>query len=144
MLDRSLVRKGARVFGLVFLAITAAGFVPGLTQDYGRLTTFGDVGARLLGVFGVNWLENLVHLAYGVVGLLAARSARAARAYFLAGGAAYVVLGLLGFLVDLDSVANVLGVNTAGNVLHVALGLGMVVLGVVVTTDTTAEPVARA
>ncbi len=143
MLDRSLVQKAAVASGVVFLAITLAGFVPGLTQDFDRLTTFGDVGARLLGVFGVNWLENLVHLAYGIVGLVAARSPRAARAYFLLGGAAYLVIGVAGFAIDLDSGANVLGVNTAGNVLHVLLGLGMAAVGLVLTTDTTSEPVAR-
>jgi hypothetical protein len=126
---RLRIQVAAALTGVVFLIVTVAGFIPGVTTEYGRLDTFGAPGAKLLGIFGVNWVENLVHLAYGVGGLLLARTARWAWRYFVGGGALYLLVGLYGFATGTHSEANLLGVNAAGNWLHVALSVGMVGVG---------------
>ena len=128
--NRSTLQVAAAVVGAVFLAVGVLGFVPGVTADFDRLGVFGDVGARLLGLFGVNWLENLVHLGYGVAGLALASTASRARLYFVVGGALYLVVALYGFATGTHHDANILGVNQAGNFLHLGLGVGMVALGV--------------
>lgn len=72
----------------------------------------------------------LIHVAFGVLGLLAARSFSAARLFLVGGGVIYLVLTLYGAVIDYSSDANFVPVNTADNWLHLALGLGMIVVGV--------------
>ncbi|MDT7649339.1 MAG: hypothetical protein QOI36_745, partial [Pseudonocardiales bacterium] len=99
--------------------------------NYERLQFAGHVsGALLLGVFAVSVLHNLVHLAFGVVGLAMARTATGARTYLLGGGLIYAVLWLYGLLIDHNSGANFVPVNNADNWLHFVLAIAMIGLGV--------------
>jgi hypothetical protein len=129
MRERTDIQRAALLFGVVFLLVTILGFIPGITTDYDRLTTFDDVGAKVFGIFGVNILENIVHLLYAVAGFAAASSWAASRAYFIWGGAVYLVVWLYGLLIDLESSANFLGVNAAANWLHFLLGAVMLGIG---------------
>jgi hypothetical protein len=133
MTARSPAQNLAMLLGAVFLLVGVAGFIPGITQDYDELTNFGGEGAELLGIFGVNIIENIVHLAFGLVGLAMARTALGARTFLIGGGVVYLVIWIYGILIDLDSDANFIGVNDAGNWLHLALGVAMVVGGIVTT-----------
>ena len=125
----TIEQTAALLFGIVFLVVGIAGFIPGATTDFDRLGTIGGEGAHLLGIFGVNWLENIVHLTYAAAGLWVATNAVRSRSYFLWGGAVYGVIGLYGMLTDVQSDANFLGVNEAGNWLHLTLFVTMVGLG---------------
>jgi hypothetical protein len=127
--DRTDIQKAAMLFGIIFLLVGLLGFIPGITQDFDRLTTFDDVGAKLLGIFGINILENAVHLLYGVVGLVAASSWAASKNYFVWGGVVYVGLWLYGLVIDEQSAANFVGLNTAAHWLHLALGVTMIAVG---------------
>lgn len=126
-------QKGALVFGVVFLIVGIAGFIPGLTMDMGTMSAAGDGSmAHLLGIFQVSVLHNIVHLLFGIVGLVAARSARGARLYLLVGGIVYAVLFVYGlFTANMTSAANFVPLNTADNALHAVLAVAMIVLGVV-------------
>jgi len=53
---------------------------------------------RLLGLFPVNLLHNLVHLAFGAAGIAASRSYGGSRAYHRAGAVIYLVLVVLAFI----------------------------------------------
>jgi hypothetical protein len=129
---RTAVQGAALVVGLVFLLVGIAGFVPGVTSDYSDLGVAGHhSGAMLLGLFQVSVLHNVVHLLYGAAGLLAARTWGASRAFLVGGGVVYLVLWLYGLLVDKTSAANFVPVNRADDWLHLVLGLGMVLLGIV-------------
>jgi hypothetical protein len=122
----------AGAVGLVFLLVGVLGFVPGLTTHYDTMTFAGHHSeARLLGVFAVSGLHNIVHLLFGVAGLALARTAAGARAFLIGGGAVYLVLWLYGLVIDQAGAANFVPVNTADNWLHLVLGAGMIVLGVV-------------
>lgn len=126
----SPVRIAAFVVGATFLLIGILGFIPGITTNYDTLEWAGHHSeAKLLGVFEVSILHNLVHLAFGVAGVLAARAARTATGFLVVGGIIYLALWLYGLVIDQDSSANFVPVNTADNWLHFALGLGMVGLG---------------
>lgn len=131
--DRSsLVQKAALAVGAVFLLVGILGFIPGITTNYDEMTFAGHhSGAQLLGIFGVSALHNIVHLAFGVAGLLMARTWSGARNYLIGGGVVYLVLTVYGFLVDRHDDANFVPVDQADNWLHLVLGLGMVALGVV-------------
>lgn len=128
----SPMQTAAAVFGGAFLAIGVLGFVPGITTDYSQMEFAGrDSEAKLLGLFEVSIFHNLVHLAFGVVGLAMARTATAARLFLLVGGLAYLVLFVYGLVIDLDEAANFIPVNSADNWLHLTLAVGMVAAAMV-------------
>ncbi|MDM7887546.1 DUF4383 domain-containing protein [Curtobacterium sp. RHCJP20] len=128
----TLVQKGALLFGVVFLIVGIAGFIPGLTMDMGTMSFAGNSSmAMLLGLFQVSALHNIVHLLFGIVGILAARSAAGSRSYLLIGGIIYAVLFVFGlFVANMAGAANFVPLNSADNVLHALLAVAMIVLGV--------------
>ena len=127
---RDALRTATAVVAGTFLVVGVAGFVPGLTQHLGDIEFAGhESGAELLGIFQVSVLHNLVHLAFGIVGLLCLRRAESARAFLLVGGAVYVVLFLYGLVIEEHGDANFVPVDDADDWLHLALGLGMLGLG---------------
>ena len=132
MKNRTPVQLAGLLAGASFLLVGILGFVPGLTTDYGQLSLAGHHSqARLLGLFQISVLHNLVHLAFGIIGLLLSRTAPGARTFLLGAGATYLVLTVYGVLIDQNSAANFVPVNDADNVLHVVLGLSMVAAAVV-------------
>jgi hypothetical protein len=107
------------------LLVGALGFVPGITTHYGDLGFAGQgSGAKLLGVFRVSIVLNLVHLLVGAAGLTLARSAETARA-FLSGGGVFL-LGL--WLLGVAGAGAWIPLDTADNWLHFVLGLALIAL----------------
>lgn len=126
------VQAAAALVGAVFLLVGVLGFIPGITTDSGRLEAAGhESHAELLGIFQVSVLHNVVHLLFGVGGIALARSASSARAFLVGGGVTYLVLFLYGLVVDKDSQANFVPLNSADDWLHLVLGVGMIALGIV-------------
>jgi Domain of unknown function (DUF4383) len=132
MRDRTPVQSLAALVGAVFLLVGILGFIPGITTHYGDMSFAGHgSGAKLLGIFQVSILHNIVHLLFGIVGLAMAKSADGARTFLIGGGVVYLVLWLLGIVGGGDWIP----VNTADNWLHFVLGIGMVGLGFVTGRD---------
>ncbi len=128
---RSRAQDFALLVGSVFLLVGIAGFIPGVTQHYGDLQFLGHGSdAKLLGLFQVSVLHNVVHLLFGFAGLALARTHEGASSYLIGGGVVYLVLWLYGILIAHGSPANFVPVNRADNYLHLGLGLGMIALGV--------------
>jgi hypothetical protein len=128
---RRPVQSFALFVGAVFVLVGVLGFVPGITSNFGELTFAGPhSGALLFGLFAVSVLHNLVHLLFGVAGLLAAKAARTARGYLVVGGGVYLLLWVYGSAVGEHMAANFVPFNIADNWLHLGLGAGMIVLGV--------------
>jgi hypothetical protein len=131
---RTLVQTAALAVAAVFLLVGVLGFIPGITSDYSSMSFAGHHSeAKLLGVFQVSVLHNIVHLLFGIAGFLMARTVSGARLYLVGGGAIYLVLWLYGLLVGQDSAANFVPVNPADDWLHLVLGLGMIALGLITT-----------
>ena len=117
--------------GATFLLVGVLGFLPGVTTDYDNLGAAGtDSTAKLLGIFQVSVLHNVVHLLFGIAGLAMARTAAGARTFLVGGGVIYLVLWIYGLMIDKASNANFVPFNTADNWLHFGLGVGMLGLGV--------------
>ena len=137
MRDRTPVQSLAALTGAVFLAVGVLGFIPGITTHYGDLAFAGDGSdAKLLGIFQVSILHNIVHLLYGIAGLALARTWEGARTFLIGGGVVYLALWILGIVGGADWVPT----NSADNWLHFVLGVGMVALGFVATRGRAAAP----
>ncbi len=145
MRDRTPLQKAAAVVGLTFLLVGILGFVPGVTTNlYDGLEFAGHEGdAELLGIFQVSVLHNLVHLLFGLAGLGLAKTASGSRLFLIGGGAIYLVLWIYGMVIDRDSDANFVPLNTADNWLHFALGVGMIALGLALSRESRAPSAAR-
>ena len=94
------------VLGVVFVLIGILGF-------------FND---PILGIFDVNALHNVIHLASGLVALAMARTEAGAVTFAKVFGVVYALVAILGFVAGgfMDSL---LDVNAADNWLHVVLAL---------------------
>jgi hypothetical protein len=131
--DREPLRGIAMLVGATFLVVGILGFVPGVTTNVDDIDFAGHhSGAELLDLFQVSILHNIVHLLFGVAGLVMARRVDTARIFLVGGGAIYLVLWLYGLVIDLTSHANFVPVNDADNWLHFGLGVGMLGLGLLV------------
>jgi hypothetical protein len=120
----SPIQLAARIVGVVFLLVGIAGFIPGITEDAPGDFAGEDSPGSLLGVFQTGVLHNLVHAAFGVLGLLLARTPSGARTFLLGGGLVYVALWLLGMLGVMDW----LPADDTDDWLQLGLGVGMVAL----------------
>jgi hypothetical protein len=89
----------ARIYGVAFLLIGLSGFMPGLTPAHVHPNLTVQAGSGMaMGLFPVNILHNLFHLAFGVWGLLAARGIGAARAYGKGVALIYGLLTIMGLI----------------------------------------------
>ncbi|MFI5622410.1 DUF4383 domain-containing protein [Nocardioides sp. NPDC051685] len=124
------LQTAATVVGGAFLLVGVLGFIPGITTDYDSMTFAGhESNAQLLGIFQVSILHNIVHLLFGIAGLVLATTWNGARAFLIGGGAIYLVLWIYGLVIDYESAANFVPLDDADNWLHLVLGAGMIVLG---------------
>lgn len=100
---------GARYFaliaGIAYVLVGLMGFIPGLVAAPGTGPDIAvDAGyGYLLGLFPVNVLHNLVHLAVGIWGLLSYRSISGARAFSRGLAIFYGVLTLMGLFPVLNT-----------------------------------------
>ena len=116
-------RLVATIFGAVYILVGLLGFA--VTGGVGFLATEGGL---LLGIFMVNPLHNIAHLLIGAALLIAGlASARAAKTVNIIVGAAYLLLGIVGFFL-VGTALNILALNTFDHFLHLASAL--VLLGV--------------
>jgi hypothetical protein len=117
------VQRVAAIFGVVFLLVGLLGFLStGMSMN-------ADVNTapRLLGLFPVNALHNVVHLLFGVWGLAASRSFGGARTYARVGGVAYLALAVLGFIAP--DMFGIMPIGSHDIWLHVVLGAVLAAVG---------------
>ena len=130
MKGHSATQNLALLVGVVFLAVGVLGFIPGITSNFSDLSFAGHHSdAKLLDIFQVSVLHNIVHLLFGIAGVALARTISTAKLYLVGGGVVYLVLFVYGLVIDMDSKGNFVPVNGADNILHVGLGIGMIALG---------------
>jgi uncharacterized protein DUF4383 len=129
---RTPVQELALLFGVGFIVLGVAGFIPGLTAHYSDLSFAGHGSrAKVFDVFQTSILQNLVHLLFGVAAIALARTRETARAFLVVGGLIYLVLFLYGIFTSDSSGANFIPVNGNDDVLHLALGVGMLGFGLI-------------
>ncbi|MBN9181499.1 MAG: DUF4383 domain-containing protein [Microbacterium sp.] len=125
------------IFGAVYLLVGLLGFA--VTGGVGFLATKGGL---LLGIFMVNPFHNVAHLLIGAVLLIGGLiSVRAAKTVNIIIGAAYLLLGIVGFFLVGTSL-NVLALNTFDHFLHLVSAI--LLLGVGFAADRQTRGVATA
>jgi hypothetical protein len=129
---RSQIQLGAAGFGVIFLLVGVAGFIPGITSPFMNMEFAGrESSAKLLHIFQVSVLHNVVHLLFGVVGLLFSSTPLRARNFLFYGGIVYGVLFFYGIVTTYGSPANFVPFNAADNALHIALAGAMITASLV-------------
>jgi Domain of unknown function (DUF4383) len=128
---RPTVQLLATLVAATFVLVGIIGFIPGLTTNlYDGLEFAGEDGdAEIFGVFETSVLHNLIHGAFGLVGLALARTWSGARTFLIGGGIIYVALWLIGLFGGLDWIP----VNDPDDWLHFVLGIAMIGLGFATT-----------
>ena len=118
-----MVQRVAQLFGVIFLLVGVLGFVAsGMSMDANM-----DTAPKLLGLFPVNALHNVVHLVFGIWGLLAARTVAGATQFAKIGGGIYLVLAVLGFVAPTTFGLIPIGGNDIW--LHAILGIALLAVG---------------
>jgi hypothetical protein len=128
-----MVKTLGMLFGIVFLAVGVLGFVPGVSAP-------GPDGMpMLLGIFMVNTVHSIVHIASGAVFLIASMSgAGAASLWFKLFGLVYAVVAVLGFMTPNGMLLGLISNNPADTYLHVGLAAAMLLIGFAVPKQATA------
>jgi Domain of unknown function (DUF4383) len=112
---------------------TAAGRTPGqlfalvFGVVYALVGILGFVNDPILGIFEVNALHNIVHLAVGAVWIFASNNVATAKTVNLTFGIVYLLLAFLGFVAG-DFMEDLLDIGSenqalADNLLHLATGI---------------------
>ena len=121
---RGLAQRLALIFGIVFLLVG----VLGLFVDNGMtMEADPDRAGRLFGLFPVNLAHNLVHLAFGIWGIVASRSLAASRTYGRAGAVMYALLVVLAFVSP--TTFGFIPIGDHDIWLHAVLALGLAYIG---------------
>jgi hypothetical protein len=107
-------RTPGQMFALVFGVV------------YALVGILGFVNDPILGIFEVNALHNIVHLAVGAVWIFASGNPATAKSVNLAIGAVYLLLAFLGFVAG-DFMEDLLDIGSddqalADNLLHLVTG----------------------
>ena len=131
-----MVKRVALVFGIVFLLVGILGLVSSGGMEMGADPAPG----MLLGMFGVNLLHNVVHLLFGVWGLVASRSFAGSKMYAQTAGVIYIVLAVLGFVAPTTFGLIPIGGNDIW--LHAVLGIVLAAVGFTAKDSSPAPAVA--
>jgi hypothetical protein len=115
--------------GLALLLAGAFGFISDSSFDTGD----GVQGDLFLG-FEVNAIHNLIHVASGLLLLAASPRRASARAVAVGFGLVYGVVAIIG-LVDGEDVLGLIPINSADNLLHVALAALGIITGLISRDD---------
>ena len=117
-------RTFALIFGIVFLAVGALGFVPNMVEPlHPGHPPVDPEGGLLLGLFPVNLYHNIVHIIFGLWGLAASRSLGGSVGYARGVAIIYAVLTVLGLVPSLNTLGGMVPLYQNDVWLHAALAL---------------------
>lgn len=127
-------RTFAMVWGILFLGLAATGLIPGLLHPPapGHPDLAVDaMHGQALGLFPVNILHTLVHLAFGIWGLVAARRWDSARTYAKATAIIYALFVVMGLIPGLDTTFGLVPLHGNDVWLHILLAVPAAYFGFV-------------
>lgn len=129
------IRVFVLAFGVVYTLVGILGwlnlFLTGVDTDAALVAETGE----LLGIFAVDPVHNIVHIAAGLVGIGAASRSDLARYYALGLGIVLLLLAAWGFALvgatgtEIDEILGLVSVNPADNWLHLLSAAALLALG---------------
>jgi hypothetical protein len=120
----SISKTTAGLFGAVYLLVGIVGFIPVLGG------ADGITAHNLLGLFPVNAVHNVVHMAVGLLGLLAySRGVSASRLFARGIGAVYLVLAVVGAIFNTGNFLGIVPIGGLDIALHAASALVLLAVG---------------
>ena len=135
-------RRFAMIVGVVFVLIGVLAFIPGLNRPdpvgAPELTVTGPGHGYLLGLFHVNVLHNLVHVVFGILGIVMARNAVNAVLYCRIVAVAYGLLTIMGIVPGLNTTFGLIPIHGANVLLHAFIAIAATYYGFVHRLDVTA------
>ena len=94
------------------------------------LGLLGFVNDPVLGIFDVNGMHNIVHLASGILAFIfASQGESQARTYALILGIVYALVTILGFMTGTGNILGLVATNGADSILHLVLAVVFLVVG---------------
>jgi hypothetical protein len=95
-----MIKTFALIFGIIYVIAGISGFIPALTPHHADMPPIAvdSFYGRALGLFPVNILHNIVHLAIGFWGIVASRSVSGARFFGKGLAVLYGLLAILGLI----------------------------------------------
>jgi hypothetical protein len=95
-----MIKTFALIFGIIYVIAGISGFVPALNPHHADMPPIAvdSFYGRALGLFPVNILHNLVHLAIGAWGIIGSRSVSGARLFARGLAILYGLLAILGLI----------------------------------------------
>jgi hypothetical protein len=126
------IRTFALIYGIVFAAVGIAGFIPGLVTPHDPVEhalTVDEGAGDLFGLFPINMLHNLVHLAFGVWGLAVYRNTNAAIGYARVVAIVYALFVIMGFIPGLNTLFGLVPLHGNDIWLHALLAAGAAYFG---------------
>ena len=129
-------RYFALIAGIVYLLVGLLGFIPGLVSAYTGPNLAFDTGAgNLMGLFPINILHNIVHLAIGLWGIASYRSFNGSVAFARGLAIFYGLLTIMGLL-PIDALRTTFGlipIHGADVLLHALTALVAAYFGFMAT-----------
>lgn len=114
-----MLKTSAIIFGIVMLAVGILGFVPQAIP-----------GDMLLGIFHINLIHNIIHIATGAVAILCGLAGwYPSRVFFQVFGVIYALVAILGFYYMDRPILGLVANNMADNILHVVIAAISLYLG---------------
>jgi len=119
------LRTFALIYGIAFLLVGIMGFIPGINQMHGNdpNLTVNSFNGHLLGLFHVNLLHNLIHVAFGIWGIAAYSSIDASRMYAKSVAVIYFLFVIMGLIPALNTVFGLVPIEHHDVWLHLLLAL---------------------
>ena len=126
MQDKTLAQIYVMALGSVLVLVGLVGF---LVEPSFAVGDSAERGTLIL--FDINGWHNAVHLLSGIVGLAMVGTAAKARMFAIGYGVVYVLVTILGFAVgDGGLLLSIIPINTADNLLHLAIAVTGIAIGV--------------
>ncbi|HET8650386.1 MAG TPA: DUF4383 domain-containing protein [Gemmatimonadales bacterium] len=125
----TLVQRVAQLSGIVLIILAVLGFF----VSSGSMEPDPALASRVIALFPVNLLLNLLHLVLGIWGVFACRSFVAGRAYCQVAGVIFILLAILGFIIPTTFGIMPIGGNEIW--LHAIFGIVLIVAGLTARSD---------
>jgi len=119
-------KRFALILGIIYLVVGVAGFFPALIQPPSAsdpAMTVTALQGNLFGLFPVNLLHTLVHLAVGAWGVVATRSEGASLFYARALAVIFGVLTIMGLVPGLNTGFGLIPLHSHDIWLHAATAI---------------------